>query len=117
MPHLHVFNALIMYAENSYAETLPGQAAKELIEKNYNFQQLGKMVKHARVADNYGGKTKRLEINVQENSLAEKFWVALKAELLSTSGIKEKPGMAPMGNLERELQRFLDECKESTSPE
>ena len=66
---------------------------------------------HPPVADNYGGRTRRLEINVRQNSLAEGFWVDLKQELLKQKDVREKPGMAPMGNLERELQHFLAEQK------
>ena len=66
-------------------------------------------VKYARIQRNFKAELKRLEINIMNQSPSDEVWRIIKEDLKRDKDVRELPGVAPAGDLERQLQRFLDE--------
>ena len=57
---------------------------------------------------------KRLEINIVDKSPSDEAWQIIREDLKRDKEVRELPGVAPAGDLERQLQRFLDEVNGTT---
>ncbi|OLQ13632.1 hypothetical protein AK812_SmicGene2272 [Symbiodinium microadriaticum] len=66
-------------------------------------------VKYARIQRNFKAELKRLEINIVDQSPSDEVWRIINKDLKRDEDGRELPGVAPGGDLERQLQRFLDE--------
>ena len=91
-------------------------ALKEYANK---YQELGwkavhAEVKYARIQKNFKAELKRLEINIVDKSPSDEAWQIIREDLKRDKEVRELPGVAPAGDLERQLQRFLDEANGTT---
>ena len=124
LPHIHVWNALLAVATRNLEQRAKEQDPSHqeslavLLEYASKYQEQGwkaihHEVKYARVQKNFRPELKRLEINLMESSPSDKVWAIIKADLRRDQGVRELPGVAPAGDLERQLQRFLDDASGS----
>jgi len=121
LPHIHVWNALLGVAMRSLEDRQkvnqdPTLQSALVTLKEYagKYQELGwkavhAEVKYARVQKNFKAELRRLEINVVDQSPSDEVWGIIKKDLKRAKDVRELPRMAPAGDLERQLQRFLDE--------
>ena len=128
LPHIHVWNALLGVAMRSLEDrqkanqdpTLQLQSSlMALKEYASTYQELGwkavhAEVKYARIQKNFKAELKRLEINIVDKSPSDEVWQIIREDLKRDKEVRELPGVAPAGDLERQLQRFLDEANGTT---
>ena len=112
MPHHHAWNALI---ETVKRDAPSGAFECKAIEDYSAFVKtdpvtiLTKQVRYVRVTKCYDKTMKKLEVNCYPDCQSYKLWQVIKAFLLK-GGCKELPGLAPPGDLERRIQKALDEA-------
>ena len=122
LPHIHVWNALLMVTMQRLEEKIKDKkdgSFEEMLAKlkhyadtyqDKGWRAINQEVKYARVQKNYKADMKRLEINIREGTPSAQVWDVIRMDLCSFADVKELPGVAPAGDLERQLQRFLDEA-------
>ena len=116
LPHLHAFNAHVKH----YVELKP-QSAQEIqdyIKQWGSWQKVNKEIKHYRVTRTFHASNKRLEVSAPmidrspvQGSVTW-MWGMIRQEILASPQTKEMQGIAPMGDLERQLQTWLDSNKD-----
>ena len=114
MPHRHAWNAMLAQIVK---EALPQGAELKAIKDYSDFVKqspdpaalLTLQVRYERVCKCYDKTMKKLEVNCFPNSQSYILWQLIKLYLIT--GCRELPGVAPMGDLERRIQKAIDEHK------
>ena len=116
-PHIHAWNALIVSAMQHLTDGLMKTQLQAYATKmKGKSQQLYYEVKHVRLAKAWarpGQETKKLELNLREGSDSEQVWSAvldpwlMKGKPEGNAAVR-KFGIAPMGDMERRMQTWLD---------
>jgi len=109
--HIHAWNAMVGF----YQKEIEGDAAASLELKQYmdqysalGWRAVAKEVKHVQVAKAWDAQYKKLEVSTTHDTPSAKLWDKIKALILKDPACKELPGRAPPGDLERQLQTYLD---------
>ena len=110
MPHHHAWNAML---ERVKKDAPAGPECKAITEysdyiKTNPVLLLTTQVRYVRITKCYDKAMKKLEVNCHPDSQSWAVWQVIKKYLLA-KGCKELPGVAPQGDLERRIQKAIDE--------
>lgn len=112
MPHHHAWNAMLEKIAAEAPLGIESRAIKDYSDfvKNDPVKICTAQVRHVRVCKCYDKTMKKLEVNCFPGSQSYLLWQVLK-DYLKGKGCKELPGIAPMGDLERRIQKAIDDHK------
>ena len=124
-PHVHAWNAVIQVVQDELEKDKTTHAENLKLIQEYENTYAGKEVQEVlviiardvrffRVAKAFGKDQKKIEANVQPGTPSFMLWTKLlRPCLLSTTGTQELAGVAPPGDVSRQLQEFLDTLREA----
>ena len=116
-PHIHAWNAVVNTAMERF-KNRQEHAKQDVLQKYCQEYQakgmlaIGKEVEFCYIKNPHCPDMKHIEIRVAERKhnqviSADHVWELIKPDILSQEGAKELPGIAPRGNLERQIQDWL----------
>ena len=122
-PYLHVWNTVLKVFHEEGKRQPKYQALAGHINEYVNkyaptdpnnldcpqVKSMLKQVKYCRVQKCYDQSFKRLEVSIVPNSDSATIWQMVLPMLLEMPNVEEMSPMAPPGNLERQIQQWLDE--------
>jgi hypothetical protein len=113
MPHHHAWEALLSWVQEDKPSAADSKTLADYCEfvKKDPVKTLTMQVRHVRIAKCFNKDMKKLEVNTQQDSRSYLVWQIMKAKLIS-AGCKELAGIAPPGDLERRIQKALDDEKD-----
>ena len=116
LPHVHCFNAMLSLCLRRLAEK--GGHEQDIatintycseVQRTANpVQSIATDVRYWRTQRNVDRDLKRIEFNVNIGTKAHEVSLIIKTALLSQEGVREMPGIAPAGDLQRKIQAWLD---------
>ena len=113
LPHVHLWNALLGTFKERATKAQNQPAVQQVTEYLEQAQPLGvkgmaSVVKFVRINKMYSSEHKRLEVNVKPDTIHEKMWHTIRADILTLPESNHLEGMAPPGDLTRKVQEWLD---------
>ena len=119
--HVHAWNAVLSYIAKEHASDAVIQDKTEAYKTHVStlgpdtesiLALLGEDVRFCLMAKTHSSEFKRLEVGFATDSHSRiYFMTVVRPALMSTKGSRALVGMAPPGDLERTLQRYLDDLK------
>eukprot|EP00972_Heterocapsa_arctica_P081105 11950558-Heterocapsa_arctica.AAC.1 len=112
MPHHHAWEALLAWVTTVTSSASESKLIKDYCEfiKKDPVKTLTEQVRHVRVCKCYNKDMKKLEVNTKQDSRSYHIWQIMKEKLIG-AGCRELAGIAPPGDLERRIQKALDDEK------
>jgi hypothetical protein len=115
LPHVHCFNAMLALCQ----QRLKDKNAQEELKTIGDYcaaaqraaspaKEIARDVRFWRIQRNYDREFKRIEYSVNVGTQAHAVAIIIHKELLTNEGVRELPGIAPAGDLERKVQAWLD---------
>ena len=122
LPHIHAFSALIEVAlatlqkepeaNKQSIDVLTGYCADYQAK---GWRAISQEVKAAMKEKAYGKENMKLLVNVQPETKSHQVWSIIKQLLLAQKGVRELQAVAPKGNMERQIQEWLERNGHSSS--
>eukprot|EP00973_Karenia_brevis_P078967 10960726-Karenia_brevis.AAC.1 len=78
------------------------------------WKHVAKTILHFKISRMYQSSFKRVEVSVcvdPEDPSVMEVWKLINVRMMEESGAKEMQGVAPMGELERKVQAYVDNLK------
>ena len=116
LPHVHCFNAMLSLCLRKLTEKGGHDEQVATINTYCNqsqaatnpVQHIASDVRYWRIQRNFDRDFKRIELNVNIGTKAHAVSLIVKDMLIQQEGVREMPGIAPAGDLERKVQAWLD---------
>ena len=122
LPNIHLWNAMIKCTLQSLEKKAERKADYDFtkaycdeLQKSGAVKELSRQVKYCRLAKMHDNSRKRLEINISETSPSYKIWMIMEKEILAIRTTEVLEGIAPPGDLNRQVHKFLEDNQPSTN--
>ena len=121
-PHIHLWNALVRTAsaaEGSWKAPLDAYVVElqALPSQPARVKRLMEEVRYVRISKTYLRSHIKLEASFHHGTKSEEMWTHVAAYLVQVAKAEEKQGVAPPGEMEREIQKVLDSYREAGKTE
>mmetsp|Transcript_87305 Transcript_87305/g.282666 ORF Transcript_87305/g.282666 Transcript_87305/m.282666 type:complete len:216 (+) Transcript_87305:136-783(+) len=116
-PHIHAFNAFMGWMLTEYDKD---PKIKQVLTEYQatltgGMMELAAQVRYFHINKCFDRQCKRLEVTFRVGSDTERMWSIIEPALMQRRGWEPLPSMAPPGDLERKLQKYLDGIAEETA--